>query len=74
MSKSKNDKTYQDLLIKMQKEFNNSEVIQCFVKTEINRALNGDVLSYEQIKAIASNFKKEISQSNRKHDDDTSLH
>ncbi len=66
MSDSNKDKTYDDLLLKMQKEYTNSEVIQCFVKTEITRAMNGDSLSYEEIKAIAASFKKEIAERKNK--------
>jgi hypothetical protein len=47
-------------------------VIQCFVKTEVNRVLHGDALSYEQIKALAANFKKEIAK--QSHDTDSNLH
>ncbi len=66
MSDSNKDKTYDDLLLKMQKEYTNSEVIQCFVKTEITRAMNGDSLSYDEIKAIAASFKKEIAERKNK--------
>lgn len=72
MSSSNSDKTYNDLLIKMQKEFKNSEVIQCFVKTEVNRAMNGNSLTYEEIKALATKFKKEISQQNNEEEDTSS--
>jgi hypothetical protein len=72
MKDSINDKEYQELLNKMKKEFHNSEVIQCFVKTEVNRVLHGDALSYEQIKALAANFKKEIAK--QSHDTDSNLH
>lgn len=56
------DKIYNDLLLKMEADYKNSEVIQCFVKMEVTRAINGNVLSYQEIKSIAANFKQEISK------------
>lgn len=66
MSKFNRDKKYEDLLMKMEKEFQNSEVIQCFIKTEINKALLGDSMSYEDLKTLASVNKKEISERKKK--------
>ncbi len=65
MSDYTNEELYQRLLVKMKAEYHNSEVIQCFVKTEINRALHEDI-NYEDIKAFVSMIKKEIESKNNK--------